>query len=416
MRVVVLGAGVVGITTAYFLAADGHEVIVVDRRPEVGLETSYANAGLIAPGHVYAWASPRAPRILLESLWRSDAALKFRLRADPRLWRWSLRFLANCTAGRNRANTLRKLSLCLYSQGILAEIGRETGISYDSIRAGLLYLYRDPAHFETGVANMRLLQDHGLELKAVDRDAIGDLEPGLSGAKDRFAGAIYAPGDESGDCLKFTQGLAAVLAGRDVEFKFGHVVRRLERSGDRISGVVTDRGRIGADAYVLALGSFSPRLAGPLGIDLPIYPVKGYSLTLPIVDRQAAPRIGGVDEANLVAYASLGDRLRLTATADFAGYDTTFAAKHFAGMLRVARDLFPRAAAYDKPDYWACLRPMTPDGPPILGRCKIGNLFLNAGQGHMGWTMAAGCSRIVADLVAGRGPAIDMTGLTLERY
>jgi D-amino-acid dehydrogenase len=417
MRVVVLGSGVVGVTTAYYLAADGHETVVIDRQPKAGLETSYANAGLIAPGHVYSWASPRAPKILLQSLWRSDAALKFRLRADPRLWLWSLRFLANCTAARNRANTLRKLSLCLYSQAQLAELARATAVEYHAIRKGLLYLYRDPAHFETGTANMRLLQEHGLDLQAIDPARIVALEPALAAAQGKFVGAIYAPSDESGDCLKFTQGLAAVAAGRGVDFKHDHEVRRIEQQGGRITGVVTDKGRVEGDAYVLALGSYSPILARPLGLDLPVYPVKGYSLTLPLAQGAGtAPLIGGVDEANLVAYAALGDRLRLTATADFAGYDTSYAASHFAGMLRVARELFPQAAAYDKPDYWACLRPMTPDGPPIIGRCKIANLYLNTGQGHMGWTMAAGCSRIVADLIAGRAPAIDIAGLTLDRY
>ncbi|HEX4569841.1 MAG TPA: D-amino acid dehydrogenase [Dongiaceae bacterium] len=417
MRVVVLGSGVVGVTTAYYLAADGHETVVIDRQPKAGLETSYANAGLIAPGHVYSWASPRAPKILLQSLWRSDAALKFRLKADPRLWLWSLRFLANCTAARNRANTLRKLSLCLYSQAQLAALARDTAVEYHAIRKGLLYLYRDPAHFETGTANMRLLQEHGLELQAIDPARIVALEPALAAAQGKFVGAIYAPSDESGDCLKFTQGLAAVAAGRGVDFKHEHEVRRIEQQGGRITGIVTDKGRVEGDAYVLALGSYSPILARPLGLDLPVYPVKGYSLTLPLAEGAGtAPLIGGVDEANLVAYAALGDRLRLTATADFAGYDTSYAASHFAGMLRVARELFPQAAAYDKPDYWACLRPMTPDGPPIIGRCKIANLYLNTGQGHMGWTMAAGCSRIVADLIAGRAPAIDIAGLTLDRY
>jgi len=416
MHIVVLGAGIVGVTTAYYLAADGHEVTVVDRHARAGLETSYANAGLIAPGHVYSWASPRAPRILLESLWRDDAALKFRLKADPRLWLWGLRFLANCTAERNRANTLRKLSLCLYSQKELAELGREAGLAYDSTRAGLLYLYRDPAHLETGVANMRLLQQNGLALEAIDRNRMVELDPSLADAKDSFAGAIFAPNDESGDCLKFTQGLAAIAAAKGVDFKWGHSIQRMESRGRRVSGIVTDHGRIEGDAYVLALGSFSPLLARALGLRLPIYPIKGYSLTLPILDASRAPRLGGVDEAHLVAYVTLGDRLRLTATADFAGYDTTYQAQHFAGMLRVARELFPHAAAYDKPDYWACLRPMTPDGPPILGRCKLANLYLNTGQGHMGWTMAAGCSRIVADLISGRTPAIDIAGLTIDRY
>src|SRR5215469_6190248 len=300
MRVVVLGSGVVGVTTAYYLAAEGHETVVVDRQPKAGLETSYANAGLIAPGHVYSWASPRAPKILLQSLWRSDAALKFRLKADPRLWLWSLRFLANCTAARNRANTLRKLSLCLYSQAQLAEIARDTAIEYHAIRKGLLYLYRDPAHFETGTANMRLLQENGLALQAIDASRAAELEPALAATKHKFAGAIYAPGDESGDCFRFTQALAAAAIGLGAEFRLGHLIRSLERDGVRIAGVKTDKGRIQGDVYVLALGSFSPILARPLGLHLPVYPVKGYSITLPIIQPEQAPRMGGVDEGHLV--------------------------------------------------------------------------------------------------------------------
>ncbi len=416
MRVVVLGAGVVGVTTAWYLAGDGHEVVVVDRQAAVGRETSFANAGLIAPGHVYSWASPRAPMILLRSLWQEDTALRFRLKADPRMWGWGLRFLANCTAARNRANTLRKLSLCLYSQKLLRELAQSAGLQFDHIAGGLLYLYRERGHFETGVANMAMLRDNGLPLEAVDADRIVELEPQLAGAKHKFAGAIYAASDESGDCFKFTEGLAAAAARKGVRFHLGDPILRLEKSNDRIQAVVTEQSRLEGDAYVLALGSYSPVLARPLGLDLPIYPVKGYSLTLPIDGRAGAPALGGVDEANLVAYARLGDNLRLTATAEFAGYDTTADPKHFQGMLRVARELFPDAADYDKPRYWACLRPMTPDGPPILGRTPIANLHLNTGQGHMGWTMAAGCSRIVADIIGGRRPALDIAGLTLDRY
>jgi D-amino-acid dehydrogenase len=416
MRIVVLGGGVIGVTTAYYLAADGHEVVVLDRQKAVGQETSFANAGLIAPGHVYSWASPRAPMILLKSLFRDDTALRFRLKADPRMWAWSLRFLANCTAARNRANTLRKLSLCLYSQKMLDELRREAELEFNRIAAGLLYLYRDPAHFQSGIANMAMLNDNGMTLQAVDPDRIVELEPQLASAKATLAGAIYAPTDESGDCLKFTERVAVAAVGHGVVFMFDHDVRRIEASGDRITGVTTNKGRIEGDAYVLALGSYSPLLSRSLGVNLPIYPIKGYSLTLPIEDHSGAPVIGGVDEANLVAYARLGDRLRLTATADFAGYDASYEAGHFAGMLRVARDLFPTAAAYDKPSYWACLRPMTPEGTPILGRCRMKNLYLNTGQGHMGWTMAAGCARIVADMMSERKPAIDIAGLTVDRY
>ena len=416
MRIVVLGGGVIGVTTAYYLAADGHEVVVLDRQKAVGQETSFANAGLIAPGHVYAWASPRAPMILLKSLFRDDTALRFHLTADPRMWAWGLRFLANCTTARNRANTLRKLSLCLYSQKVLDELRREAGLEFDRTAAGLLYLYRDDADFQSGIANMAMLNDNGLTLQAVDPDRVVELEPQLAPAKAKLAGAIYAPTDESGDCLKFTERVAAAAIGHGAVFMLDHAIHRIETSGDRVTGVVTDKGRVVGDAYVLALGSYSPLLVRSMGVKIPVYPVKGYSLTLPIEDHPGAPVIGGVDEANLVAFARLGDRLRLTATADFAGYDTGYEAGHFAGMLRVARDLFPSGAAYDKPSYWACLRPMTPDGPPILGRCRVRNLYLNTGQGHMGWTMAAGCARIVADIVAERKPGLDIAGLTLDRY
>jgi D-amino-acid dehydrogenase len=415
MRIVVLGGGVMGVTTAYYLAAEGHEVVVLDRQKAVGQETSFANAGLIAPGHVYAWASPRAPMILLKSLYRDDTALRFRLKADPRLWAWSLRFLANCTAARNRKNTLRKLSLCLYSQKMLNELRAEAKLDYDRTAAGLLYLYRDKAHFDTGVANMAMLNNHGMSLQAVDPTRIAELEPQLAHAKDKLAGAIYSPTDESGDCLKFTERVAVAAVGHNVVFMLDHNIRRIEFAGDRITGVATDKGRIEGDAYVLALGSYSPLLASRLGIRLPIYPIKGYSVTLPIEDHKGAPTVAGVDEKNLVAYARLGDRLRLTATAEFAGYDTSYEAGNFANMLRVARDLFPTAAAYDKPDYWACLRPMTPEGTPILGRCRMKNLYLNTGSGHMGFTMSAGCARIVTDIIAGRNPAIDINGLTIDR-
>ena len=416
MRIVVLGGGVIGVTTAYYLAADGHEVVVLDRQKTVGQETSFANAGLVAPGHVHAWASPKAPMILLKSLFREDTALRFRLKADPRMWAWSLRFLANCTAARNRANTLRKLSLCLYSVRILDELRREAALEFDRTAEGLLYLYRDPAHFRAGIANMAMLNENGSTLQAVDPERIVELEPQLASAKGSLAGAIYAPTDESGDCLKFTERVAVAAVGHGVVFMFDHDIREIETAGGRVTGVMTDKGRIQGDAYVMALGSYSPLLARGMGLNLPVYPVKGYSVTLPIEEHAGAPVIGGVDEANLVAYARLGDRLRLTATADFAGYDTSYDAGHFAGMLRVARDLFPNAAAYDKPSYWACLRPMTPDGPPILGRCRVNNLYLNTGQGHMGWTMAAGCARIVADIVSERKPALDIAGLTLDRY
>jgi D-amino-acid dehydrogenase len=416
MRVAVLGAGVIGVATAYYLARGGHLVTVIDRQPRVAQETSFANAGLIAPGHASAWASPRAPWILAKSLWRSDTALRMRLRADPALWRWNLKFLANCSRARNRANTRRKLTLCIYSRERLIELRRETSIAYDEIAKGALYLYRSPAHFEVGRRAIAMFNEYGLGLEAIDPARAVALEPALAGAQGRLAGAIYAPGDESGDCRRFTEELAHLCGTMGVVFRLGTTITRLAAEGDRVTAVHTDQGEIDADAYVLALGSYSPHLARPLGLELPIYPVKGYSLTLPLGDPAQAPMIGGVDEGYLVAFARMGNRIRLTGTADFAGYDTEHQPQHFATLIRCARELFPHAADYDRPDYWACLRPMTPDGPPILGLARHRNLYLNTGHGHMGWTMACGTSRIVADLIDGRQPELDIAGLTLERY
>ena len=415
-HVVVLGAGLLGVTTAHYLAREGHQVTVIDRQKEPARETSYANAGLLTPGHVYAWASPRAPMILLKSLWRTDTALRWRLKLDPGMWAWGLKFLANCTAARNRQNTVIKVRLCSYSLTETAAVTAETGITWDRSQSGALYLYRDPDHFRAGRANFKLLADEGVEARTLERAELAAFEPALAAVKDRFAGAIHTPHDESGDARKFTLALAESCRQRGVVFKLGATITRIARSGDRVTGIETDQGRVEGDAYVLALGSYSPLLTRPLGFTLPIYPVKGYSVTLPIADAEAAPVHFGVDEANLVAFARLGDRLRLTATADFAGYDTSFEARDFVHMLKVARELFPRAAAFDRPEYWACLRPMTPDGPPIMGPSPLTNLWLNTGHGHIGWTMACGSSRIVVDRMLGRKPEIDDTPFRLSRY
>lgn len=413
MRIAVLGAGLAGVTAAYRLAGDGHEVTVVDRGETAANFTSYANAGLVAPGHAYAWSSPRAPAMLLRSLWRDDQALRFRPGLDPALWRWTLKFLAQCTSERAGINTRTKVRLCSYSQERLKAVVAETGVEYDGRDGGLLYLYRKPASFEAAVEKMAILTGEGIALEALEPAAAAVLDPALAPVAERLAGAVYAPGDESGDSRKFTIALAAVCERLGVAFRWSETVRRLAVEGDRVARVVTDKGEIAADAYVLALGVYSPRLARDLGLDLPIYPVKGYSVTIPTAGRGNVPRVGGVDEDNLVAYCPMGERLRITATAEFAGYDTRHRPSDFRYMLQSARELFPDAGDYERPDYWACLRPMTPTGIPILGRSRHRNLFLNTGHGHMGWTMACGTAEIVADAIAGRRPGIDTTGMTL---
>lgn len=417
MRVVVLGAGVIGVTTAYELARDGHEVTVIERLSEVAGESSFANAGLIAPGHAYTWSSPRAPRILLRSLFDDSQALRFRPSLDPRLWSWSWQFLMNCTAEKARTNTQKKVRLCRYSQERLASIVSETGVQYHGIEGGLLYLYRKPESFARGAANTRILAEEGLELRAVDPGEAARIDPALEPVKDKFAGAIYCPSDASGDARVFTQNLAQYCSDHlGVKFSFNTTIEDFEINGTRITAVKTDKGPVQADEFVLCLGVFAPEFAQKLGVKLPIYPIKGYSVTMPIAGMNNAPTIGGVDEDNLVAYARFGDHMRVTATAEFAGYDKSHKPSDFTHMLGAIKDIFPNGADYEKPRYWACLRPMTPEGTPIFGRGgHYSNIVFNVGHGHMGWTMSAGAARITADIIRHAKPDFDPTDMLIKK-
>ena len=411
MHVVVLGAGVVGVTTAWQLLEDGHEVTVIDRQPEAARETSFANAGHIAVGHALAWANPRALGTLAKSLFRRDQPLRFRLRADPALWRWSLAFLRQCTEARARHNTRIKHRLCRYSQQALQQLVADTGIAYDGSRVGILYLYRTQESLERGVANLRVLAEAGQQMEVVDRERATRIDPALAPTKERIAGAIYCASDESGDSAKFTRELAARCAARGGRFLHGTRIHGIDAVGDSVTRVRTDHGDVQGDAYVLSLGSYSSRLKG-LDERLPVYPIKGYSLTLPIDGANNPPTVGAIDEDTLCAYVRLGDRLRVTSIAEFAGYDTSHRPSDFAHILRAVRELLPNAADYSRPQYWACLRPMTPAGTPILGRGRYHNLFYNTGHGHLGWTMACGTARITADLIGEREPELPLEGLT----
>jgi D-amino-acid dehydrogenase len=414
MRVAVLGAGIVGVTTAYELASDGHEVVVIDRQDKAAMETSFSNAGMIAPGHSYTWASPRAPKILWQSLFRDDVALRFRLRPDPRMWSWCWRFLKECTAERAAINTAHKARLCLYSKRRFVDINRKLELHYDRLDNGAIYVYRDKEHFDRGVAAMKVLTDSGVTLRPVSTEEAVNLEPALAPDSANIAGAIYCPLDESGDCHAFANELAAHSQQKlGVQFRWQSEITRIEVDGDRVVRVLTDKGPVTADAFVLALGSYSPGLTRPIGLDMPIYPVKGYAMTVPIEGHNGAPNLPGVDEKYLIGWSRLGDRLRVTATADFAGFDRSHSERDFAHMLATIRRLFPYGAAWEKASRWAGLRPMTPKGTPILGHSPKRNLFLNTGHGHIGWTMSMGSARIVADIIAGRKPEIDVSGLTL---
>ena len=414
MRIAVLGAGVIGVSTAWQLAKDGHEVVVVDREAEAANFTSFGNAGLVSTGHAYAWASPRAPGLMWRSLLARDQAIVLRPRFDPRQWRWLLGFLGQCTSERARINTINKARLCRYSQSVLGEVVAETGLAYDRGSGGILYFYRSAASFEGAAAKAELLRSQGVEIEALDQAATIARDPGLAAAASQIAGALYVPTDESGDCRKFTQGLAAACAARGVALRWNTKVTGLEVANGEVARALTDRGPIAADAFVVCLGVYAPHLLDPLGIPLPIYPVKGYSLTIPATDSAALPRIGGVDEDNLLAYCPMGDRLRVTATAEIAGYSNAHQPADFATMTERARKLFPAGLDYGNLSRWAGLRPMTPTGMPVIDRSPYANLWLNTGHGHIGWTMASGSARILADLVAQRVPAIDREGMGYE--
>lgn len=413
MRIVVIGAGVVGVATAYELFKDGHEVVVIERHETAATETSFGNAGLIAPGHSYSWASPSAPKILIKSLFKKNQALRFKPRLELDLYRWSLKFLRNCTVERAAASTRNKSRLCVYSRERLHAITDDTGVEYASVRKGLLYCYRDETALAGGIAKMKILTEGGQKLEPVDPVRIVELEPALAGAKDELAGAIYCPDDESGDSHLFSNNLAAWLRERGVDFRFSTEVTGFEVDSDRVRKVITDQGGFEADDFVMAVGASAARLGRKLGFNLPVYPIKGYSVTMPIEASHKPPEMGGVDEANLVAWARFDNRMRLTSTAEFAGYNVSHRPSDFEAMFLSARNLFPDGCDWSKPYYWAGLRPMTPEGSPILDRSPLANFWLNAGHGHMGWTMAAGSARIVADMLSGRKPAIDTTGLTL---
>jgi D-amino-acid dehydrogenase len=411
MRVIVLGGGVVGVTTAYQLQRDGHDVVILERNREVAAGASWGNAGMIAPGHSFVWSSPRAPIILAKSLLLRDQALRFRLSADPRLYAWSWGFIKECTAAKARRNTLLKHRLAAYSQTVLDSVVGEEKIAYDRSLRGILYLHRSQKALDAGVEHMKLLESDGQVIKVLDRKQVIALEPGFAHAKDKIAGAILCPTDETGDCAKFTRALADKIVKRGGAIVTGATVGGLKTEGDKVTVAETSRGPFTGDVFVLALGAESPVLSRALGIPLPIYPIKGYSLTIPIGASPSPPTVACVDEHNLVAISRFGDRLRITATAEFAGYDTSHKPSDFTFMKRVTQELFPAGAEYERAEMSACLRPMTPNNLPLIGQRRFSNLFLNCGHGHIGWTMSHGSARIAADLIAGRKPAIPMDGL-----
>jgi D-amino-acid dehydrogenase len=412
VRIVVLGAGVVGTAAAWWLARDGHEVTVVERHAAQAQGTSYSNAGLVSPGDATAWASPAALKTFVRALYRRDLGIRVKLSLDPYFYAWTLRFLFQCTTAKMRANTLVKLRLALHSRACINRIEEETGIGYDQRKKGILYFFRSQRSFDTGTDNYRFLGEHGLPIEIVDRKRLVELEPGLAGAAEKIAGGVYSPIDQTGDSHMFATRLKAYAEEKlGVKFLFATSIEGLEAEGDRVTAVRTSNGAITADAFVLSLGPESGVFARRHGIDLPVYPVKGYTATIPLVDPSKGPTMGGADEDRLIGYSRLGDRLRLSSTAEFAGFDRSHKPSDFATMFHTARDLFPGAFDEKGAEVWAGLRPMMPNSVPVIGPARYKNLYLDTGHGHVGWTMAAGSGQFLTDLIAGRKPEIDPQGL-----
>ena len=416
VKVVVIGAGVVGTAQAWYLAQEGHDVTVVERREGAGLETSFANGGQVSPCHAEPWANPSVIPKVLKWMGREDAPLLFRWgRWDPALWEWGLRFLANCTAARAAVNTERTLRVALYSRLCLQSLRAETGIAYDQKTEGILHVYRDAREFDHACAAADLMRSHGLKRLAKTPAQCVTIEPALRHVAHELAGGIFTPEDESGDAHLFTKRLAVLAAEKGVEFRWNIPVLGLTRQGNRVSGLATATGTITADAYVLAAGCESPFLARPLGLRLPVIPAKGYSITVPVAGYDGAPNVSITDDEHKMVYSRLGDRLRAAGTAEMAGYDTSLNPKRIAMILDNARALFPLGGDYARAEPWAGLRPVTPDSVPLLGRSPLTNLWLNTGHGTLGWTMACGSGRLVAKLVSGKKPEIALDGLGLGR-
>lgn len=416
MKILVLGSGVIGVTSAWYLARTGHDVTLVDRQPQPAMETSFANGGQVSWGAANPWAAPDIPGKALGWLFGRHSPLVLRPRLDPAMWLWLGQMLRNCTRARYLANKERQLRLARYSHACLTELRNELGLHYDHGTHGLLILYRSARDLEAATHEAQTLYRLGIAYRFLDRAACVVHEPALSDSRDKFMGGMLFPGDESGDCRRFTDELAARSQQHGVKFLASTNVVRLIADGDRISRIITDHGDLTADRYVLACGSYTPLLLKPLGIRLPVYPVKGYSITVPITNDAAAPQGTLTDETYKVVITRLGNRMRAAGTAELCGYDLTLRRARLDTLVHVVRDLFPSAGDLVDAEPWAGLRPMTPDNPPVIGVTPYQNLFLNTGHGTLGWTMACGSGKVLADLIAGRSPEINLDGLTLARF
>ncbi len=416
MKIAILGSGVIGVTSAWYLAEAGHEVVVIDRQPGPALETSFGNAGEISPGYASPWAAPGIPAKALKWLFMEHAPLILRPKADLAMMRWLVEMLANCTTSAYRINKSRMVRLAEFSRDELIALRAQTGISYDERCKGTLQLFREQKQMD-GIANdIAVLKADGVPFEVLDRAGCIRAEPGLANSAVPFVGGLRLPNDETGDCFKFTNALADMAQAKGVRFLTEHSIRRLVKEDNRIIRVETDKGDVTADAYLVALGSYSPHMVAPFGIRLPIYPVKGYSITVPITHPERAPVSTLLDESYKVAVTRLGDRIRVGGMAEISGFSTDLPPRRRATLEHSVSSLFPDSGDLEQATFWSGLRPMTPDSTPIIGGTSIPNLFLNTGHGTLGWTMACGSGRLIASLISGTKPPVDPAGLDITRY
>ncbi|MGP3790157.1 D-amino acid dehydrogenase [Pseudomonas sp. B392_1p] len=416
MRVLVLGSGVIGTTSAYYLARAGFEVTVVDRQPAPAQETSFANAGQISPGYASPWAAPGIPLKAIKWMLQKHAPLAIRPTADINQYLWMLQMLRNCTASRYAVNKERMVRLSEYSRDCLDELRAETGIAYEERQLGTTQLFRTQAQVDAAAKDIAVLEQSGVPYEVLDRAGIARVEPALAAVTDKLAGALRLPNDQTGDCQLFTTRLAEMAKELGVEFRFGQNIERLEGDGNRLAGVWIDGTLETADHYVLALGSYSPQLLKPLGIKAPVYPLKGYSLSVPITNAEMAPTSTILDETYKVAITRFDQRIRVGGMAEVSGFDLSLNPSRRATLEMITADLYPQGGDLAKAEFWTGLRPATPDGTPIVGATRYTNLFLNTGHGTLGWTMACGSGRLLADLLAAKRPQISTEGLDISRY
>ncbi|MFV0284017.1 MAG: D-amino acid dehydrogenase [Castellaniella sp.] len=412
MKIAVFGAGIIGVSSAWWLARAGHEVEVIERHPGAALETSRANGGQISVCYAEPWASAHTLRKVLRWIGRSNAPLRVSPRLEPRQWLWCARFLNECRAPRFAANLRAMVTLAQYSRATLRELRADQGIEYDHLERGILAFYRDPREFEHARTSAEQMRALGVDRRIVDADEVLRIEPALTASGQPVVGGDFTADDESGDVHLFTRALAERAQAAGVTFRYGTRVNRLVPVDGRISvaELIEPDGYfrpLQADAYVLALGSFTPELTAPLGLSCPVWPAKGYSATFSLRDPEAAPTVSLIDQEAKIVFSRLGDRLRMAGTAEIGGYARVLDTGRCNQLVEHARALFPSALDFANVQFWSGLRPATPSNVPLIGRTRIRNLYLNTGHGSLGWTMGAGSGRVLADLVSGRTPDID---------